>query len=132
MRLTLDILCKYAFGQKLCFQVDQSQDYVPRIIKLYSRRMGIYEQYPKLTKLKIDELIALFGSGADLMVKFEKWRDNFAAMVSNRLDGKGRGQFGLFREFKDPDGKGLPDIELLAEGSFMILAGKLPAFRSSC
>ena len=41
MRLTLDILFEYAFGQKLCFQVDRSQDYLPRIIKLYLWKMGL-------------------------------------------------------------------------------------------
>jgi hypothetical protein len=84
--------------------------------------MGIYEQYPKLTKFKIDELISVLGFGAKLRAKFEKWRDNFASMV---LNGKGKGQFHLFRGFKNPDGMGLPDVELLAEGSFLVLAGKL-------
>jgi hypothetical protein len=121
MRLTLDILGDLAFGQKLSFQTDRSQDFVPEIIKLYSWRMGVYEQYPKLTKFKIDELISMLGFGAKLRARFEGWRADFAAMV---LNGNGKGQFYLFREFKNANGKGLPDVELLAEGSFLILAGK--------
>ena len=124
MRLTFDIMCDFGFGQKISLQTDRSLDFIPKVLKNYSWRMGIYEQYPKLAKLNVEEILRLLRFGAELQTKFQTWSSNFASVVMNRLDGRPKGQFNLIRDFKDSEGKILHDNELQAEGSFLILAGK--------
>ncbi|KAI9874884.1 MAG: hypothetical protein M1830_009181 [Pleopsidium flavum] len=124
MRLTLDVMCDFGFGQELGLQTDRSLDFIPDVLQNYSWRMGIYEQYPQLASLGVERYASLLRYGAGLQEKFQNWSSNFASVVMNRRDEKRKGQFSIIRDFKDPmSRKGLSDLELWAEGSFMLLAG---------
>ena len=124
MRLTLDIMCDFGFGQNIGLQRDRSLDYIPTVLQNYSWRMGIYEQYPQLASLGIERWASLLGYGGEIQQRFQNWSKNFASVVLNGCDGKQKGGFSVIRDSTDPNtGKGLSDLELWAEGSFMILAG---------
>ncbi|CAG8974862.1 hypothetical protein HYALB_00000477 [Hymenoscyphus albidus] len=123
MRLTFDIMCEFGFGQKTSLQTDRTLDFIPEVLKNYSWRMGIYEQYPKLARLNAEGFARILRIGNDLRDKFEEWSDRFSEVVMNRQDGLPKGQFGLIRDLKTSNGSFLPHEELLAEGSFLILAG---------
>ncbi|TVY85564.1 Cytochrome P450 monooxygenase [Lachnellula suecica] len=123
MRLTFDIMCDFGFGQNFSLQTNRSLDYIPKVLKNYSWRMGIYEQYPKLANLNIEILAEFFRFGNDLKTRFEEWARGFALSVMDETNEKPHGQFSLIREFRDSTGKKFNEVELKAEGSFLILAG---------
>ena len=86
--------------------------------------MGIYEQYPRLATLCVERFASLLKYGADLQKRCRSWSENFASAIINRCNDKPKGRFDILQDFRDPvTGKGLSDLELWAEGSFMILAG---------
>ena len=127
MRLTLDIMCDFGFAQNVGLQKDQSLDYITKVIQNYSWRMGIYEQYPRLANLRVERIASLLQFGADLQKRFRSWSENFASVIINRCNDKPKGRFNILQDFRDPvTEKGLSDLELWAEGSFMILAGISP------
>lgn len=124
MRLTLDVMCDFGFGQNVGLQKDQSLDYITKTLQNYSWRMGIYEQYPRLATLSVERLASLLQYGADLQKRFRSWSENFTSVIINRCNDKPKGRFDILQDFRDPvTGKGLSDLELWAEGSFMIVAG---------
>ncbi|KAI9812638.1 MAG: hypothetical protein M1827_004627 [Pycnora praestabilis] len=124
MRLTLDVMCDFGFGQKVGLQTDRSLDYIPKALQNYSWRMGIYEQYPQLASLGVEKCASCFSYGLELKEKFQNWSENFASNVLTRDGSKQQGQFSIIRDSKDAiTGKGLSDLQLWAEGSFMMLAG---------
>ncbi|MCJ1392072.1 hypothetical protein MMC18_004939 [Xylographa bjoerkii] len=124
MRLTLDVMCDFGFGQNLGSQLNQDLSFIPRVFQSYSWRMGIYEQYPQLAYLGVERLASWFQYGKKLEKSFRSWSENFASTVLDRRDGKRKGQFSIIRDSKfSAAGTLLNDLELWAEGSFMMLAG---------
>ena len=124
IRLTLDVMCDFGFGQNVRLQKDQSLDYITKVIQNYSWRMGIYEQYPRLATLSVERFASMLRYGADLQKKFRSWSNSFASVIINRCNDKPKRRFDIVQDSRDPEtGKGLSDLELWAEGSFMILAG---------
>ena len=125
MFLTLDVMCEFGFGQSENFQTDHSQKFVTDGFRNYSIRMGIYAQYPALAKLRLESVASLMGFGVGLRKKFDSWRAKFTSLVNGKIGGKHVGQFAHIRDLKNPySNDTISNLELWAEGCFLMLAGK--------
>jgi hypothetical protein len=124
MRLTLDIMSDFGFGQNISLQTDRTLDYLPRVFQTYSWQMGVYEQYPKLRYLNVERIAELVDFGHDLRTKFENWSNRFALGIINQPE-KGS-SFSLIRDAKNSMGRSMKEAELRSEGAFLMLAGTSP------
>ncbi|KAI9705274.1 MAG: hypothetical protein M1820_005272 [Bogoriella megaspora] len=124
MFLTLDVMCDFGFGQTENFQLNHDQKFVTDAFRNYSIRMGVYAQFPALATLKLEIFVALCGFGVGIWRKFTAWRSKFTALVVGKIDRAHIGQFAHIRALKDPySGNTISDLELWAEGCFLMLAG---------
>ena len=116
---------EFGFGQKIGMLTDLNLNFVLEVLRAYSWRMGVYEQYPQLNNLQLEALASLLQYGTELGRMWEKWSATLSSTILDRENGKSKGRFSIVLESQDPSTKKSPPMqELLADGCFLMLAGK--------
>ena len=90
----------------------------------FSRIMGVYVQFPDLTKLHLEKLAQLIPGAGLMREKYNNFTENF---VSSVLESRDPSQSFFSRIINSTDEKvqrSFPEPELWAEGVFLMLAGE--------
>ena len=116
----------FGFGQNLRMLEDSSLGFVLDVLQSYSWRMGIYEQFPQLTVLRLESLTSILSYRTELGKRWKHWSGALSSVILDRTNRKSKGQFSILLDSIDPKTGRMPlEPELWADGSFMMLAGTL-------
>ncbi|KAF7959196.1 hypothetical protein EAE96_002711 [Botrytis aclada] len=120
--LGYDVMGEFGFGQSFELQKNSKNDFLIKAVEATSMKAGVYVQYPRLTTLKLETILARRTTKMR-----ERYLELMAGLVRTRLaSGKGSHQdlFSFVIDAKDPDtGKGFSENELWAESRFLLIAG---------
>lgn len=117
-----DVMGEFGFGQSFELQTNPKNNFLIKAVEATSLKAGIYVQYPRLAKLKLEKILARRTAKMR-----EKYLELMAQLVRSRLASGKRSQQDLFSfvvDAKDPQtGKGFSTDELWAESRFLLIAG---------
>lgn len=120
-------MADFGFGTRIGFLEDSETRYILEILHMHAVKLGIYEQWPNLTKIGIADYIGwiLFKISSKAQ-RFDSWYHGFTEeIIANNCEnrkgvlaqlvegfGTGKSTFGHTKE------------QMLAEGSFTVFTGK--------
>ena len=122
--LTLDIIGHFGFDQQLDMLKSTRNRGILPTLHNFSWLMGVYEQMPFLTNLRLDKIGETLLAWTAARRKWKNWSSDFASTVFDRSrSSRTKSLFGAILKSKDHLGRPLCEAELWAEGSFLMLAG---------
>jgi len=120
--LGYDVMGDFGFGQSFKLQTSTTNHFLIKAVEATSLKAGVYVQYPRLAKLKLERFLA--RRAAQMR---DKYLELMATLVKSRLASGKKSQQDLFSwviDAQDPDtGKGFSQSELWAESRFLLIAG---------
>jgi len=119
---------EFGFGKQMGLLESSKDRFILEVMHLYSCRMGFYEQFPAVAKLKLESIFeagqSLLNYRTRLQKEWEIWSQDFSTFVLDKNRGMKKGLFSLILDSKDPGTDRGPALQnLWAEGSFLMLAG---------
>ena len=123
--LTLDSLCQIGFGKKLDLLEKPNNRFVIDALLSFSSAMGVYVQFPELSKLHLETLVQFLPGSKAAHKRCNDWSSDFGSSV---LQIRNDSQRSLFSAILNPNYKkvhdNFPESELWTEGIFLMLAGE--------
>ena len=112
------------FGQKIGLMTNPTLTFILDVLRSYSWRMGVYEQFPELKMLQLETLTSWLQYGTELGKRWRTWSNKFSSTILDQSNGKNKGRFSVILDSIDP-GTGQTPLrqELWADGAFIMLAG---------
>ena len=126
--LALDTMADFGFGTRIGLLESEDSRFILDILRVHTIKLGVYEQWPQLSKIGIANVIGSFlRSMSPAVQRFESWYRSFTeTAISNNRDTRN----GILAPVVEGIGTGKSlsghtKEQMLAEGLFTTFTGKV-------